>query len=396
MIRRRKAPLTITLALIVAVLSAGVAWWWTRPVPAPPPEPIASLKVVGYAELPGWAGDDHKAALAAFRVSCTRLVKLGADRRLGRAALAGTAGAWREPCTAADTATDARDFFETHFRPVAVTRTTGSGLFTGYYEPLLRGSLTADATYRVPLHKRPDDMITVELGDFRDDLKGKRVTGRVTGRKLVPYFSRGEIVDGALDGRDLELVWVDDPVDAFFLQIQGSGVVALPDGSRMRVGYAAQNGHRYFAIGRELIRRNVVPRERMSMQAIRAWLAANPAEGDKVMRMNPSYVFFRENKAAGAIGAQGVVLTPDRSLAVDRRIYPMGVPIWIDTRLPDDKPLQRLMLAQDTGGAIRGPVRGDIFFGAGDAAGELAGRMKQAGDWYLLLPKTVDPPPFLY
>ncbi|MEQ9641642.1 MAG: murein transglycosylase A [Alphaproteobacteria bacterium] len=396
MIRRRQAPLTITLALLVAVLAAGLAWWWTRPLPPAPAAPIASLKVVDFGDLPGWADDDHAKALAAFRVSCTRLVRLGADRKLGRAGLAGQAKGWHEACQAAETASDARDFFESQFRPVAVIPTTGKGLFTGYYEPLLRGSRTADATYRVPLHKRPDDMITADLGKFRDELKGKRVTGRVKGGELVPYYSRAEIGDGALDGRGLELVWVDDPVDAFFLQIQGSGVVALPDGTTMRVGYAAQNGHPYFAIGRELIRRNAVPRERMSMQAIRAWLAANPDEGDKVMRMNPSYVFFRENTAAGAIGAQGVVLTPDRSLAVDRRIYPMGVPIWLDTKLPDDQPLRRLMLAQDTGGAIRGPVRGDVFFGAGDAAGALAGRMKQAGDWYLLLPKTVDPPALLY
>jgi membrane-bound lytic murein transglycosylase A len=404
--RTNRGLIGFVLAVVVAVVAAGLAWWWLRPVPPPKPPPkaaIATLQPVDFDALPGWAEDDHAAALAAFKVSCTRLMKLAADRPLGRQGLAGRGGDWRSPCAEAAAlpagdAGAARAFFESHFRPVAVTLPTGAGRFTGYYEPLLRGSRTRDQVYATPLHRRPDDLLDADLGDFKEALKGQRIVGRVDGRKFVPYHDRGAIVDGALDGRGLEILWVDSPVDAFFLQIQGSGVVELTDGTRVRVGYAAKNGRAYHAIGRELIRRQVVPKEKMSMQAIREWLAAHPKEADKVMRLNESYVFFFENDGDGPIGAQGVVLSPGRSLAVDRDIYPMGVPVYVDTLQPgvEKKPLRRLMVAQDTGGAINGPIRGDVYFGTGDAAGDAAGRMNHPGTWYLLLPRDVSPPAALY
>jgi membrane-bound lytic murein transglycosylase A len=311
-----------------------------------------------------------------------------------------------------------RALLETDFRAFQIkNRDLEEGLFTGYYEPLLRGSRRRRAPYDVPLYKLPRDLITIDLGRFREELRGQRLAGRVEGRELLPYAERRAIEGGALARRDLELLWVDDPIDAFFLQIQGSGQIELPDGRRLRLGYAGQNGHPYFAIGRELIARGALTREQVSLQSIRAWLQENPEQATEVMALNASYVFFRELEGEGPIGSHGVVLTPGRSLAIDRSFLPLGAPLWLDTTFPTPErvpttvmtssagatatepsphsvdpaqpasaPLQRLVVAQDTGGAIRGPVRGDLFWGAGEEAEELAGHMKQQGRLYLLLP----------
>ncbi len=229
----------------------------------------------------------------------------------------------------------ARALFADLLRPVAVSnRGDREGLFTGYYEPTLRGSRVEGGDFTVPLYVRPPELVSVDLGRFRADLKGKRIAGKVADGALVPYLDRTAIDEGALAGRELELVWVDDPVDAFFLEIQGSGRIQLEDGSEMRVGYAGQNGFVYTAIGRELIRRGALTREQMSMETIREWLAANPDEAREVMRTNASYVFFRELTGDGPVGSLGVALTPERSLAVDPLFVPLGVPVWIDTTIP--------------------------------------------------------------
>ena len=274
------------------------------------------------------------------------------------------------------------------------------GLFTGYYEPLLRGSRARSSRYRVPLYRRPPDIVQVDLGRFREDLRGRRLAGRLRGATLEPYDDRRSITAGALRGRGLELVWVDDPIAAFFLQIQGSGQIELDTGERLRLGYAAQNGHPYFAIGRELIERGELTRETVSLQSIRAWLLEHPDEAQDVMALNASYVFFRTIEGDGPIGSQGVALTPGRSLAVDRTFVPLGVPLWLETTAPtvgnsaaegavDQSPVRRLVVAQDTGGAIRGPVRGDLFWGAGSEAEEIAGRMNSEGRYWLLLPRAL-------
>lgn len=365
---------------------------------APPPE--LTLAAVSFADLPGWEQDRPDAALAAFRLTCGRWSKQADDRSIGgQDDLAGTVGAWRSVCAEARRATDARLFFETEFIPfAAANHADREGLFTGYYEPLLRGSRNRDDTYRYPLYRRPADLVSVDLGQFDPELKGRRIGGRVQDGRLVPYADRAAIDRGALNGRGLELLWVDDSVDRFFLEIQGSGQVRLPDGAIVRVGYADQNGRPYRAIGKDLIEIGAIPREQMSMQAIREWLEANPREAPGVMARNPSVVFFTELKdlaaADGPLGAQGVPLTPGRSLAVDRKFLPLGAPIWLDTTAPTpggDQPLRRLVIAQDTGGAIRGPVRGDLFWGAGPEAEHLAGHMKSPGRLYLLLPRSLVP-----
>jgi membrane-bound lytic murein transglycosylase A len=295
--------------------------------------------------------------------------------------------AWRAACAAIpDDPARARAYFEAEFQPY---RVTAAAFVTGYYEPELNGAIERSQRYTVPLHRLPGDLVQVDLGEFRDTLKGERIAGRVENGRLKPYFPRADIARGALDGKDLELLWVDDPVDAFFLEIQGSGRVRLEDGRLLRVGFAGQNGWRYVAIGRVLLDEGALSRDDVSMQSIRAWLAANPEKARSILDRNPSYVFFRILEGDGPIGAQGVALTVGRSLAVDRTEVALGSPVFIDLQHPDSPGgiLRRLVVAQDTGGAIKGAGRGDLFLGPGREAGEIAGRMKARGTMFILLPK---------
>lgn len=365
--------------------------------PSPPQKLI--LQPAAFSALPGWTAETHADALPALAKSCDRLKSMPDERSLGTAELTGSVAEWRALCAAAaETPTDhaaARRYFETWFKPyLATDNGNPEGLFTGYYEAELRGAWTRKGRYQVPVYRPPDDLITVDLGLFREDWKGQRLTGRQVDGGLVPYPTRSEIDAGALAGKGSELLWVDDAVDAFFLHVQGSGRVVMENGQVVRLGFAGRNGHSYVAIGRELINRGVVPRERMSMQAIRAWLKANPGEAAEVMALNPSFIFFRVIDGEGPIGAEGVPLTPGRSLAVDRTFVPLGLPIWLDTTDPlnPEQPLRRLVVSQDTGSAIKGPVRGDLFWGFGETAAAKAGAMKQRGRYFLLLPRKAAAP----
>jgi membrane-bound lytic murein transglycosylase A len=284
----------------------------------------------------------------------------------------GRVGDWRSFCEAAQALPSgndaaAREFFETGFIPFAVEDYgNAEGLFTGYYEIELNGSRQRQGRYQSPLYRKPPDLGTDPP-------------------------TRAEIEDGALAGRGLEFLWVDDPADAFFLQIQGSGRVRLNDGSTVRVGYDGQNGHPYVPVGRLLIERGVIPRDKLTMAAIRSWMKQNLEAGAALRRENPSYVFFREIKGDGPIGAEGAALSAERSIAVDRKFVALGIPVWLeaDERFAAADSVRRLMVAQDTGGAIKGPVRGDVFWGTGEAAGARAGAMNASGRYYLLLPKAV-------
>ncbi len=355
------------------------------------------LSPTGFDRLPGWTGDDQGAALAAFRRACAVLAGRDDAEPFGPesgTAAAGTVADWRPACAAAETTApaSARAFFETAFLPFAAANNDRrAGLFTGYYEPELRGSRRSGGAYATPLLRRPPDLVSVDLGRFRPAWKGERTAGRVVDGVLVPYQSRAEIAAGTLAGRGLELVWVDDPIDAFFLQIQGSGRIVLAEGGgMMRVGFDGQNGHPYVPIGRVLVERGELPRDGVTMQSIRRWLAAHPDQIPALLAQNPSYVFFRELPfAENPIGTQGVELTPGRSLAVDRGFVPLGVPLWLDLADAPDGRGRRLVVAQDTGGAIRGPVRGDLFWGHGEAAAAHAGMMRTQGEYYLLLPRSV-------
>lgn len=358
--------------------------------------PRLTLTSASFADLPGWQSDDPAQALPALLKSCRSIV-LRSD--IG---IAGTARDWQPVCRAAAAippgdGTAARQFFETWFTPWRASNGDApEGLFTGYYEIALRGSRQRDSRYTVPLYHHPADLISVDLGLFRPALKGQRIAGRIDGNRLEPYDDRVAIESGSLDRRGLEFLWVDDAVDAFFLAVQGSGRVTLPDGRVVRVGYDGSNGRPYVSIGRVLAETGV-PVEQISLAYLRQWIASHPAEGRALMDRNPSYVFFREMTGDGPMGSEGVALTPGRSLAIDPAFIPYGVPIWLDTSDPIEPSgrLRRLLVAQDSGGAIKGPVRGDIFFGFGPDAERHAGEMKGRGSWWLLLPKTVQPPPNL-
>jgi membrane-bound lytic murein transglycosylase A len=396
----RRASFLAALALIAL---ASITFWKLLRLEGWHPsggEERLVLEPASFEDLPGWSQDDLSQALPALLRSCRRLLSRPSGEALNIADTAGTAGDWKAVCEAAARipAGAARSFFESRFQPFEASADGDpEGLFTGYYEPLLHGSRTRSDRYRVPLYIRPPDLVTVDLGAFREELKGQKIAGRLEEGSLIPYPDRKAIESGALAGRDLELVWVDDPIDAFFLQIQGSGRVRLEDGKEMRVGYAAQNGHPYFAIGRDLIERGALTKETVSMQSIRRWLEEHPDEADDVMARNASYVFFQELKGEGPLGAEGVALTPGRSLAVDLHHWPLGVPVWLDAEAPSpnpgepDRPLRRLLVAQDTGGAIRGVVRGDVFWGHDEDAAEIAGRMKHRGRLWVLLPRPIRP-----
>jgi len=351
-----------------------------------------TLTPVSFSDLDGWNKDTPAAALLAFQRSCTQLTNKPTGSKLG---IAGKVAAWQWACAEAQktSPTDeaARAYFEQWFRPYAAEGNEGEfGLFTGYYVPELRGSLQRGGEYQTPLYARPPDLITVDLGLFKNELKGKHIIGKVAESQLVPYDVRAEIAKGSLAERAQPLVWLADPVGAFFLEVQGSGSVKLPDGNVVSVGYDGANGHDYVAIGRMMADRGDIPRP-VTMPAIKAWLAAHPAQAQDALNINPSYVFFRRLPTAEVVGAEGVNLTQGRSMAVDPAFVPLGVPLWLDTLDGRGGTLQRLMVAQDTGGAIKGPVRGDFFWGAGEDAGTQAGAMQSRGRYYLLLPKTVSP-----
>ena len=359
-----------------------------------------TLKETTFEQLPGWHLDAQAQGILALQRSCVPIMKKAPEDSFGVGGFAGTAAAWQDVCRDLSSAvpmTDAqaRTFLEDHFIPYQMLGNSGSeGLFTGYYEASLRGSYKKHGAYVVPIYGRPDDLVKVNLGDFNPALQGEHIVGRVDEDKdLIPYYNREEIEKGALDKQHKEIVWVDSAVDAFFLHIQGSGRIKMEDGSTLRVGYAVENGQPYVAIGKELVARGALDKDNVSMQTIREWLEQNPQQAAEVMDLNASYIFF--NKLAGEdgpLGAEGVALKPRRSLAVDRKIIPYGVPIWLDTEDPDgQEDLQRLMVAQDTGGAIVGAVRGDFFWGDGDEAAHKAGLMKGKGHAWVLLPKTVKP-----
>jgi membrane-bound lytic murein transglycosylase A len=302
---------------------------------------------------------------------------------------------WREACGAAsrtaNTSAEAtRRFFERYFKPWQVVGGDGAedGLITGYYEPLLRGSRKPTSRYRYPLYGVPDDLVVIELGEAYPELKGI-LRGRLEGRRVVPYYDRAQIESAPPALRGKELVWVDDAIDLFFLQIQGSGRIVLDSGETIRVGYAEHNGYPYRSIGRVLVDRGDLTLDQASMQGIKAWARERPGELSALLNSNARYVFFREIPASGAgpPGSLGVALTPRRSVAVDARYVPLGAPVFLSTTWPNStRPLNRLTLAQDTGGAIRGAVRADFFWGYGDAATREAGRMKQRLRMWVLLP----------
>lgn len=362
----------------------------------PPPsaeDTPPTLTRVAIQDLPGWSDADPAPALRAFQTVCKRFGRRDAALPASKTWPAlGTAGDWTKVCAAASSvpANSARAFVEANFHVYRVGAPDAEGLFTGYYEPEIPGARAQGGPYQTPLYRVPDDMIIADLGLFSEEWQGKRLTGRVENGRFKPYFARAEVAAGALAGRELEIVWLADPVDGFFLEIQGSGRIKLADGGAMRVGYAGKNGRAYRAIGRDLIEMGAVEREDMSMQAIRDWLGENPDQAQDVMNLNKSVVFFQERTGPGPIGAAGTALTPGYSLAVDPKFAPLGGLVYLDTPHPDTgaPPIRRLVAAEDVGGAIKGAIRGDLFWGTGKAAGDAAGRMISRGRYYLLAPKA--------
>ncbi len=369
-----------------------------------PPETLQSqapqIYPVAFENLPGWQIDRHGDALIAFQKSCQRFATLPGTKKVEALSFTAQMSDWQDVCQQAASLSvldhqQARHFFEQNFKPYKLFPGAGvkksgpeHGLFTGYYVPELSGCLRAKPGCQVPVYQKPQDLVSVDLGQFRQELKGKRIAGKVQAGKLTPYADRGAIESGVLSQKGLELLYLKDRTEAFFLHIQGSGRVVLEDGQRVQIGYAAQNGHEYKSIGRELVKRGEMTLSQASMQSIKQWIEAHPQKADDIFAVNKSYVFFRPLTTQGVVGAQGVELTPGRSMAVDRRYIDMGFPVWIDLKdqaEPNGK-LQRLMIAQDTGGAIKGVVRGDFFWGYGPEAGARAGKMKSQGASYILVP----------
>jgi membrane-bound lytic murein transglycosylase A len=373
------------LPLFLILLAAGCAQVPEKPCPVcpPPPKPPgperAQYVPVAYAALPGWDRTLLEPSLRAFMAGCPR-----------------ASGPLLDACATATTIAmgdeaGARRFFESAFIPYALVNAEGldTGMVTGYYEPILRGGRTRSAGNRFPIFGVPDDLLVVDLTSVAPETRGVRLRGRVEGRRVVPYYSRAEIdARGESFGAPV-IAWAADPVELFFLQIQGSGQIQLESGERVRLGFAEQNGHPYRSLGRYLIDRGELTLEQASMQGIKAWGLANPDKLQQALNSNASYVFFRESAdPRGPFGALGVPLVPQYSLAVDRRHVPLGAPVFLATTYPlSTQPLQRLAAAHDTGGAIRGVVRADFFWGTGEEAGAQAGRMRQEGRMWLLWPR---------
>jgi membrane-bound lytic murein transglycosylase A len=355
-----------------------------------------------WSEVNGWTDDDPLPAFKTFRASCKPIVAQTVPpteiKALGNSLL--------DPCKLARAANisdsaKARQFFEQQFIPLQISRLgEDAGFVTGYYEPVVDGSRVRTDVYNVPVYRRPSNLFVRGFSQASVSLPNKgQVFRKIGRRKLVPYYDRGEIEDGAIAGRGLEVVWLKSQTDLLFIQIQGSARIHLEDGSMVRINYEAHNGYPYTPVGRILIDRNIVPKDQMSMQRIREYMEQNPDAAKELRRQNRSYVFFREvalSKDDEAVGAQGVPLTAGRSIAVDKSLHVYGTPFFIEGKLPIESdspntPFHRLMVAQDTGSAIIGPARADLYFGAGAEAGRIAGRLKNSANFVMLLPKSLDP-----
>jgi membrane-bound lytic murein transglycosylase A len=362
---------------------------------------------LAWSDIAGWSQDDHLAAFQAFRSSCKPItVQQAAPTAPAPATPKALGASLREPCEAARNAkitdTDkARVFFEAHFVPVEISRLgEGAGFVTGYYEPVIDGSRTQTDVYNVPVYRRPSNLFVRGYSQDAPDLPNKGPVYRKIGRrKLVPYYDRAQIEDGAIAGRGLEICWLKSQTDLLFSQIQGSARVKLADGATIRINYDAHNGYPYTPVGRILIDRGIIPKEEMSMQRIREWMEQNPDGAKELRRQNRAYVFFRVVHLSDqdeAVGAQGVPLTPGRSIAVDKTLHVYGTPFFIEGELPIESaqaktPFHRLMIAQDTGSAITGPARADLYFGAGADAGKVSGRLKHNMRFVMLVPRSLDP-----
>lgn len=391
-----KRKLLYTSFVIILLTTSFFIWWFWPQTQIP----AVGLKQASFKQLPGWKTARITKSLQAFQVSCKTFLRQDPEQSVGSHHLELKAKDWHPVCQAALSLTSiseatARDFFQKWFAPVEFYNNKPvRGLFTGYYMPLLHGSLTKTPKYNVPIYGLPSNLVTINLGQFDPQFKNKRIIGRLVGHRVLPYHTREEINKGAIAKKAKVLVWIDSPIDRVFLEIQGSGAVQLPDGKRLYLGYAGENGAAYTSIAKVLIDKGIMTKDTASMQAIKRYLTKHPEQMDTVLNQNKSFVFFRTLKQNAALGAQGVALTPGYSLAIDRTWIPLGVPIWLNTTRPDKhhddkKVFRRLMIAQDTGGAIRGMVRGDVYWGAGKKATYIAGHMKNQGHYWLLLPQHI-------
>lgn len=363
------------------------------------------LVPTSWQQLPGFKNSDLKHSLSAFKHSCSTFLKQQPNNAVGTESIPLTAGDWVDACKAANklknpSSDKIRTFFKSWFKPVAFYENNQpkKGLFTGYYLPTLKGSLTKTKKYHVPIYAVPNNLITLDLGDFSSKLKNKTVIARIQDDKILPYHTREAINQGKIKKNAKIIAWVSSRIDRLFLDIQGSGVIELPNGKFLYVSYEKENGRPYTALAQVFIDKGLMTRDNASMQRIRKYLKAHPKEMDTFLHKNKSFVFYRKLKDDNISGAQGVTLTSGYSLAVDRKWIPLGTPLWLNTTHPSkDDPnkeqrLQRLMVAQDTGGAIKGPVRGDVYWGGGDDAYTVAGHMKNHGHYWLLIPKHVTLP----
>ncbi len=335
----------------------------------------ANLQEVSWEQLPNFEQDNLLKALAVFQKGCTRAQNFENLQKT---------------CEDALESSSPQEFFKSNFTPYLLLGNDGEkeGLITGYYEPILKGSLTKSEKYPYPIYQKPHDIVTIDLSDQYEELAEYRLRGRVIGNRVIPYSSR-EQIENSEDDALVPICFVEDKVERFFMQIQGSGKVKLEDGTILNVGYAEQNGWPYYAIGRKLIEDGHIPQEDISLQSIKGWLEQNPKRVDEILNLNQSYIFFQKSEK-GATGSLGVELVANRNLAVDRKYIPLGFPVFIDTTNPlDNTPIQQLMVAADTGGAIKGEIRADFFFGTGEVAKELAGKMKQKGKLFILIPNII-------
>lgn len=390
-----KNKLIVMIGLLMGLML--VFYLWTIKVPKKP-QPM--LKETSFSDLPGWKNADLRSSLRVFQISCAAFLKQNSDKSVGSDVVELKVKDWQPACADAITIKKptkalAKSFFQQWFFPVEFSQPI-QGLFTGYYMPRLKGSLKKSKQYHVPLYGLPTDLVSVDLSLFDPTLKHRPLMGRVKQGRLLPYYTRAQINQGSMKSSAPVVVWVDNTIERSFLEIQGSGIIDLEGGGELAVGYAGANGQPYTAIAKVLIERGVMTYDNASMQHIRRYLEEHPNEINTVLNQNKSFVFFTPLKQNAALGSQGVVLTPGYSLAIDKQYVPLGTPVWLSTTHPDEKTaeqkvLQRLMIAQDTGGAIKGMVRGDVYWGAGDAATAIAGKMKNKGRYWLLLPRTQAP-----